>query len=34
MDLSKFFDTLNHDFLIAKHGDYGFKHEALKHNLT
>ena len=30
MDLSKAFDTLNHDHLIAKPHAYGFQHDALK----
>ena len=29
MDLSKVFDTLNHELLIAKLGVYGFKNESL-----
>ena len=30
MDLSKTFDTPNHDFLIAKLSAYGFEHDAMK----
>ena len=30
MDLSKVFDTLNRDLLIAKRHAYGFQHDALK----
>ena len=30
MDLSKAFDTLNHDFLTAKPHAYGFQHNASK----
>ena len=31
MDLSKEFDTLNHDFLIAKLGADGFERDALRY---
>ena len=30
MNLSKAFDTLNHDLLTAKLHEYGFQHDALK----
>ena len=30
MDLSKAFDTLNHDFLLQKFNAYDFQHDALK----
>ena len=30
MDLSKTFDTPNHDFLIAKLSAYGFEHDAMQ----
>ena len=30
MDLSKVFDTMNHEVLIAKHSVYGFANESLR----